>query len=106
MRPYAFHVSDHDVPASLIDAEGGLAASHGVFICSRDDPSWCIADSQIENLALLNEHMQGVHNLAVDLLVVVRTEERCQLTKYYYSNPTNANTKYQSNPSATSSNYP
>ena len=63
-KDITLEVSEHDVPASLVDAEGGLVRVQGVFVGSGDDPSWGVGNAEVEDFSLLDEDMQGVHNFA------------------------------------------
>jgi hypothetical protein len=57
------HIAEDNVPASLVDAELRLASSTSIGVGCGDDVRGCIADSQVQDLALLHNSIKGVHDL-------------------------------------------
>lgn len=52
-----------DVPPALVDAERGLSVLDGVGVCRADDPRRTVRDAEVEDLALLDENVEAVHDL-------------------------------------------
>jgi hypothetical protein len=59
----ALQITQNNVPATLVDAELRLARSTSVSVGRRDDVSGCVADSQVQDFALLDDGVERVHDL-------------------------------------------
>ena len=55
------HLQQH-VPSSLVDGEDGLAVLPRISVASSDDPRRRIRDPEVEDLAGLDDRVQGVHD--------------------------------------------
>jgi hypothetical protein len=58
-----FHVSAHNIPTALVNAELCLAMGFGVRIGSGNNICRRVADAEIQYFALLDKNVQGVHQL-------------------------------------------
>jgi hypothetical protein len=59
----ALHITQDNVPATLVDAELRLAGSTSVRVGRRHNVSGRIADAQVQDLALLDDGVERVHEL-------------------------------------------
>jgi hypothetical protein len=57
------HVTKDNVPAALVNAERRLACGARVGVGRRNDVCGRVADSQVQDFALLNDGVEGVHDL-------------------------------------------
>lgn len=58
----ALEVAIRGVPAALVDDELAQAVVAGVLVGLGDDPGWGVGDAEVEDLALVDEGVEGLHD--------------------------------------------
>src|SRR5688572_11116147 len=59
----ALEVAHHYVPPALVDGERSLAVGGCIDISSGDNPGGAVGDTEIQDLALLDQNVKSIHNL-------------------------------------------